>query len=428
MNVTIFLLLFFLIIMSILLSLAYRKYVSTNSQPPSPKPVPPQPSPPEPPSPTPPKPQPEPPSPTPPSPPQPEPEPSPPAPPSPPEPVPPTPPSPPKPEPPVPEIHTFKAMFYSRESNKYLSYQPGLENAPNAVESIEYGLWDVHFLGDYKDSSTPMIIQVPSLAEAFGNTYMSIIPFQNHSPSLQNEPSSWIGMNSTNWTSDGTNLLKDFLLQSSETGEYLGSKGWNPSAQKEKNGAILWTLILLNMDVKVSPQNSVKLFGYLQFPFDDQFNYVIYDNAKEGKYVPRLGYYDLQNLWTFDLRPKDPSLKNEWIMEMQVPEKARSDHFPKWFMSSTGKGPGNDSHASKNRHAPSMDSSSNPNTKWTLHIIQLESQTEIASTYLVHIESNNNYFLTPTKEGTSWRPSLTSNHDPPEKILFKLVLLNGITI
>ena len=296
------------------------------------------------------------------------------------------------------------------------------------VDNLEYGLWDVHFLGDYQDSSTAIVLQVPSNTEDFQKTYLSIVPYQGHSPSQQNDASVWQPVDSTPWVSDGTSLSRDFLLQSVDTKEYIGPIPWNPTTQKEKNGATLWTCTLLNMDVQVSSdgKRSTSLYGYLQLPPGGDFNYVIYDNAN-GRYTPRLGSLDLQNTWIFHVTPKqDVVTKDQWVLEMQVPSSARVDHFPTWFISSYGKGIGNDAHASKNRHAPCMDSQSNPNTKWTVHVIGIASKTEMETTYLVHLESNNHYFLSSAPDA-KWRPSLTTDHQS-DAILMNLVILNGAVL
>lgn len=320
-------------------------------------------------------------------------------------------------------------MLYSREVKKYLSYQGGFKYAPNVVDNSEYAVWDVHFLGDVHAKDTPFLLQVPQLTEDFAGTFMSITSYEGHRPSQQIDPSVWVPIDSTDWVSDGTSMSRDFLIQSQESSEYLGKQSWTPSAQNEKNGAILWTLTVLNaspeMDINT---NAYSLYGFLKVPEDKEYNYVIYDNVKNQKYCPRLGYFDLQNLWLIQMRSKNVDTMDEWIVELEVPSSVRSDHFPKWFMSSSSKGVGNQSGATKNRHSPSMDSESNVNTKWTLHIIGEKSRTETRSVYVVHIESNQHEFLTPVKNAGVWRPALTSDTSVPEKIVFELVILNGVDL
>ncbi len=319
-------------------------------------------------------------------------------------------------------------MMYSRETSRYLSYKPGFSFAPNAIDNSEYGVWDIHFLGDYLQTDTPFVLQVPGKTEVFQNLFMSSLPYQSHAPSLQELETIWYPRNATEWSSDGVSISRDFLIQSGDTNNFLGPVGWNPTEQMEKNGATLWTCILLNVQPP-PPSESIsatKSYGYLEVDEPD-YKYIIYDNAK-GKYVPRLGLYDLQNLWLFHLNIKDVSIQDQWIAEIQVPAHVQVDHFPTWFMSSNGKGKGNDAHATKNRHAPCMDPESNNNTKWTVHVIGLESKSETETVYRIHLEANNHNFLSAANNVSTWRPSLISATGKPEVLGMKLVLLNGATL
>lgn len=295
------------------------------------------------------------------------------------------------------------------------------------IGHFEHGLWDIHFLGDMTDKTTPFILQVPENAESFQGTYMSSIQYNGHAPSLQQTETIWYPVDSTDWIDNGTSIHKDFIIKSGDTNQYLGPIGWAPSEQNNVNGATLWTCTILNgSSIPPNIKEEFRYFGYLGVDETD-FKYIIYDNAKD-KYVPRLGVHGAQHMWLFHLSQKDVSSTGVWNIQIQVPEHAQADHFPKWYMSSDGRGKGNDDRATKNRHTPCLVPSLTSSTRWTAHVIGLQSKTETETVYLVHLETNNHLFLSSKVHQNTWRPSVTPDASKPDMIAIKLVLLNGATL